>query len=540
MLSLGIKKQILLVGSDGVQLYVTRGKHTVLYEDFSDAGGNLSTALRHAFQEIKAPLTILLDVVEQQYRRETIPKVSFMDKAKVIQRKLQMAFPQQQFRAFLPSKQQPKTGDSMVALFAGLSPNLTVTQIMDAVLSSEIFIEGCGLLPVESVGLANSLKAALHKEQKTPDRSRWTILMTYHKTGGLRQIVTKDGELALTRITPLAIENNNVESLAGEMLREFNATQSYLSRFGYSPSEGLDLIVIGYQELSQYIKKSEWATSELFVLDQHQTNRLLGIKSSKIDEVFFSDVIHATWIGLQRKLVMPLSSLLMDKVKNARQVSQLVIILLIFGLLGSIWYVFDTKTKNDMLRADIVDVRSRQIVLQNEFDSLSKKLNTLSYSPEETKTSLEIYNQFIKRALRNEPLFEIINKQIDKEKVVLKNIDISSTASTTIADYIKLIASGALPPIDMPDAEKAQMTFMFEIGFIPTLQIEEAARTTNQIVEALRLALPRRVIVIDKMIGNLALDKTVEGVSEQLAANVVEGRLVKEGTSVIKITGAAE
>ena len=109
------KKQILVVGNDGVHLYVTSGKRTHLYEDFSDAGGNLSSGLRAAFKKLNMPLILLFDVVEQQYRKETIPQVSFLDRKKVIQRKLMMSFPQQQMRAFLPSKQQPKTGDSMVA-----------------------------------------------------------------------------------------------------------------------------------------------------------------------------------------------------------------------------------------------------------------------------------------------------------------------------------------------------------------------------------------------------------------------------------------
>ncbi len=541
MAGFGIKKQILLVGSDGVQLYVTRGKKTSLYEDFSDAGGNLSAALRNAFKEIKAPLTILLDVVEQQYRRETIPKVNFMDKNKVIQRKLMMAFPQQQMRAFLPSKQQPKEGDSMVALFAGLSPNLTVIQIMDAVLGSEIFIEACALLPVESVGLANTLKAAIHKKEKTSDRSRWSVLMTYHKTGGLRQIVTKDGELALTRITPLAIDPTNAESLASEMQREFAATQSYLSRFGYAPYEGLELMVVGSQSLLHHLTQYDWGVQELRALTTSDAAKLVGMGTvSDADQAIFGDILHAAWIGIQRKITMPLSSALMDKVTQARQISQLAIVVLVFALLGGAWFVFDTKTQNDILQADIVDIKSRRMALQSEYDGLAKKLNTLKYTPEQTKLGLDIYDEFSKRSLYTEPVLDKVIKAIDKGKVTLKNIKVVSTASTSIIDYLKLLASGTVPPMDNPDAQKAQMTLEMEIGFVPGTQVEEAARLTNQLVESLRTSFPNRLVVVDKMVGNLSIDKTVEGVSEQLAANVVEGRLVKEETSTIKLSGVAE
>lgn len=534
------KKQILVVGNDGVQLYVTNGKRTSLYEDFSDAGGNLSSGLRAAFKKINAPLILLFDVVEQQYRKETIPQVSFIDRKKIILRKLMMAFPQQQMRAFLPSKQKPRAGDSMIALFAALSPNLTATQIMDAMLGSEVIVMGCALLPVESTSLILKIQTAINKKFKTARTSRWAVLMTYHQTGGMRQIVTKDGELALTRLTPLAIDPHNADELAEEMQREFNATLTYLARFGYEVSEGLDLIIIGAEELCQKFAQHRLPVSNLRALTLREAGKYAGF-SVLVDSraTVFGDVLHAGWMGVQRKIVMPLSAQLMDKVIKARQMAQLVMFALIICLAYGGWQMFDLQTRNMDLQKETVDIKSRRVVLQTEYDALSKKLNTLKYPPEQTKLGLDIYDEFDKRGLHVEPILRKITAAIDKSAMMMKEIYVDSNASTSISEYITRAAGGTNPTVD-PAAEKAQMTIAFEVGFADNTPVEKAAMLTSDLAETLRAAFPGRQVTVDKMVGNLAIDKTVQGISEQVAANKVDGRLVKEDTSTIKITGIAE
>ncbi len=537
------KKQVLVIGNDGVQLYITRGKRTSLYEDYSDAGASLSANLRRAFQEINAPLILLFDVVEQQYRKETIPQVSVLDRKRVILRKLMMAFPQQQMRAFLPSKQPPKAGDSMIALFAGLAPNLSFIQIMDAVLDSEVPVMGCGLLPVESTTLITKLQAAIAKKTKAKPNSgsRWAVLMTYHKTGGLRQIVTKDGELALTRLTPLAIDPHDAGALTEEMQRELNATLTYLSRFGYETGDGLDLFVIGSSALCNSFAQIRLPMRNVYAYTPKEIGNWINIRLD-IDEKMsvFADIVHAGWVGTQRKILMPLSTPLMDKIVKARDLAQLAMFVLLIGLGYGVWQTLDLQTRNMALQSEIVDIKSKRVMLQTEYDTLAKKLNTLKYPPEQTKLALDIYDEFGKRGLQLEPIIKKITQAIDKHAMILKKFEVKSTASASIADYLARIVNGTQSSILDPAQEKAQMTITFEIGYTEDAPIESAAVLTNQLVEQLRTLFPGRTVVIDKMVGNLALDKTVQGVSEQIAANKVEGRLVKEDTSSITITGIAE
>ncbi len=537
----GVKKQILLVGNDGVQLYVTKGKRTSLYHDFSDAGGSLSSELRKAFKSIGKPLLILFDVVEQQYRKETIPDVGIFDKKRVIQRKLTMAFPQQQMRAYFQLKKSPRDGDAIIALFAGLAPNLSVTQIMDAVLGSEVPLIGAGLLPVESASLVTKLKTALHKKYKTANAGRWGVLMTYHKTGGLRQIVIKDDEMALTRLTPLAVSPDNATALADEMQREFSATQTYLSRFGFLPSDGLDLMIVGSEPLCQKISEHDMTVTRLYAMTPVEAEKLAGIQLGRTrgEVTNYVDILHAAWGGVQRKPVMPLTAPLLDKLIKARDTASLLSVIFFFGLAYVGWQAFDLYTKNNELQTEIVDIKSERVALQTEYDELSKKLNTLRYPPEQTKLGLDIYDEFSMRGLHVEPVVEKIIASVDKSEMKVKNLSLESTANTSILEYLKQVASGAAPSTD-PNAQHAQMTVMFEVEFKKDTPVETAARMTNVLADKLRGQFPGRNIIVEKMVGNLALDQTMQGISEQIAQNIVEGRLVKQETSTLKITGVAE
>lgn len=535
MVGFGAKKQILLVGNDGVQLYVTQGKRVSLHTDFS-ASTSLSSDLRKAFKEIGAPLTIAFDVVEQQYRRETLPKVGFMDKSKVIKRKLLMAFPQQQLRAFMPLAQKARD-EGIVALFVGLAFNLTITQIMDAVLGSEVTINGAVLLPMESTTLVKKLSEEAHKRSRVGNNTRWTVLITHHKTGGLRQIVIKDGELALTRMTPLVVDPANTQGMAEEITREFSATQTYLSRFGYIPNDGLDLILVTSKDVCDIFRDYRLQVTNFYAMTVQEAGQMVGISPfMRGGDHGYGEILHAGWIGVQRKLLMPLSGDLLDKIKKTRQMAQMMILVAFLAFCYVGWQSFNLQADNINLTQEIVDQKSRRIALQVEHDNLSKQLNTLKYEPEQVRMVLDVYNQYSNKGVNIEPTLKGIIQQLNRDKLLIKAISFEEDKGTT-----EIVDPSMLPPPD-PNAPppKPRVTIKITLSFMPNTGVEEGARLTNEFADKLRTRFPNRLITIDEMVGNLAVDKTVQGISEQVAQGRVEGRLIKEETSVLTFKGEIE
>lgn len=555
MIALGGKKQVLVVGNDAVQLYVVQNKRISLYAEFSSTEENLGEELKKSFKSIGSSLTILVDVVEQQYRKEAIPAVSFFDKQKVIDRKLTIAFPQQQMRAAVPLRQKPRDGESMVALFTALSETPLFTTIIGAVIDSEVFLSGIGLLPLEATNLVEKLVKALHERAKTENDTRWSVLMTPHKSGGLRQIVIKDGDLALTRMTPLSVDPRNVTEFTEEMIREFNATLTYLLRFGYVASDGLDLIMVSSPDVCQKVREYRLPVTHLYPLTPGEAGQLIDI-IAVIDHynITYGEIVHAAWNGVQSKLFVPLVSPIIKKVKSMRQMARAGIILLCFAI-GYLAYVSVTLKIDSMtLESNIAEKNARRVALQHETDELSKKLNTLKHDPEKTRVTLSIHDEFANKNMDPEPMFKAIMSQMDRDKVHIKDISIVAEDGVMSPSPTPGGAPAAQPPgsvpgmgapgqpaaDETPKPPKPSVTMHMTIAFNEELTVEDAARETNAFQQRLKTRLPGRDIAVDTMVGNLALDKAVEGVSEQLAEGKVEGRLVKSQTSSFTIKGALE
>lgn len=536
MAGFGAEKQILVVGNEGVHLYVLKGKTVSLFRDFSDAGGNLSSELRGAFRSLKMPLVVLFDVVEQQYRRENIPKVGFMDKAKVINRKLAMAFPQQQLRSYLLSKQKGRD-EGIVALFAGLAPNLTVTQIMDAILSSEVYVSGAGLLPLESTSMVTKLLSELHQSTKARHNARWTIMMTQHKTGGIRQIVVKEGELALTRMTPIVIDINRAESFTDEIVREFNATLTYLSRFGYIPADGLELCVISTPAINQRLRQYQLPVNELYTLTPEEAGKFLKMKPVMTSDMAgFGEILHAGWTGMQSRLAVSLSSPLLDRIRNARMFARVAIFALFLGALYLGWQLWNLQSNITNTKNDIEIQKNQQVTLQNDLDALTKKLDTLKQDPEKIRKLMDIYQEYQKLNIDIRPTLNALLSVLDSRKFFLTELNISQEEKQGAAAQL------ALPVEPLPDGSLPKKVVKIEmtIDFPASLTVEQSARNTLEFAETLRKRFPGRDISIVEMVGDLAIDKTVQGTSQQPGAGEKGAGMTEKKTSKIEFKGSVE
>ena len=98
-------RQVLLMGDDGVVLYAVEKKKAIrviaLYWDADDFDQKLISALKSGYS---GEIVILYDAVEQHYRKDRIPPVGALDKRKVINRKLNLAFPNFSIKSALELK----------------------------------------------------------------------------------------------------------------------------------------------------------------------------------------------------------------------------------------------------------------------------------------------------------------------------------------------------------------------------------------------------------------------------------------------------
>ncbi len=333
-------KAVLLMTDDGVSVHLVKGGVVTYIGSEPWRGESFEARLSGLLQQVAgASVTVLNDAVEQHYRKEKVVVVTMLDKKNMVQRRLNVAFPNYSMRAAIALKGEPapanaKTGapkgDSY--LFAAVPSTESYSRLMKALGSAELGLSGYGLLPVESVLMVKALAAKLAQRWGGTSGAAWSILIGQHHGGGLRQIVIKNGELALTRVTPIEEPNPSAtEVWAGDVSQELQATLSYLSRFGYSPEDGINIMVVGEPSYTAPLEDLITVPCNFEAISASEAGKLLGVKLRNTNgDDHYADGLHAGWSASKLSLTLPLTSREMQAIANPYKTE--VIFLMILNL----------------------------------------------------------------------------------------------------------------------------------------------------------------------------------------------------------------
>ncbi len=525
-------KQTIIIGNDGIVHYTSKGR--VIREVFTLAWGesDFVNSLKKSIVDVgrNIPVQLIFDVAEQQYRKETIPPINPFDKRRVVKRKVRMVYPNHDVRAFLPLKQKPKEGKGAVYLFAALPSTQEVDMVVTAVLESNVTIAGMMLLPMEGTSIIKKLSQHYFKTKKDA-APKWTILIGHHKTGGIRQIVTRNGELALTRLTPVGQKylNEPAHIPANEMIKEFSATLTYLARFGYTASDGLNLIVVSSPEVSSQFQEGALPVSNLkaVTVGEAVNDLKIGRIQSIHDDDYSADILHAAWVSKQYKHLMPLAMHRVDRLQKARLVARTCVVALFFLMFGLGAYAAYKYSEIQQYQVEIAEQKKQKLTLQKQYDEAASVFDVLQYDPEKTRVILSVFS-----ALKN--------KSVDPNESFLA-IKESLIGSMTL-DRLQF-------EIENPDVESAHRSDGAETETVKiTIGIEFPAprdtalnvRETESFIARLKTRFPGRDVRGIKLPGDLSVDKTVQGVSQNAQQFGLASDIKKTGdVAEVIITGEA-
>lgn len=410
-------KSVLYLTDDALYHYKVSGKSVALIEMFDWDQDDLSLSLVRALKRAGAPVIILNDTVDQHYRKEKVPKVGAFDASAVIKRRLSMAFPEYPVRAFkkLSSPEVKEKSDGRVMghyLFCACPDNGHVRSVINAVRDSGVSIEGISLLPMESEGLVAKLSEAVLKKKTSlignkksskkdkPDdkKGHWCVFMGQNASGGLRQIVIRNGQLALTRISPIVETDVDLSFWCEDVHRELLATMGYLSRFGYNSDDTLQILVVGNPEMSSMLEEKIDFNADVHVIPVSQAMKMAGLSSGRESAEHIATSVHVGWAAKKARLSAPMNSGLIDSIVKPRKTATAVATILVLGLLGSMYYFSQPflgiyqHTKNlDVARAQkkqVEVVYAKEIerkealginvkLIQSSFETHKKLMDTL-------------------------------------------------------------------------------------------------------------------------------------------------------------------
>jgi hypothetical protein len=225
------------------------------------------------------PAFLLVDVIEEDFRQETVPHLSGGNRRALIERKFEQYYRNTLFRQARVMHRQADGRRDDEMLFSALTNPQRISPWLDTLLHNSTPIIGIHSLPNISLPLIKDIQ------------SDHVLLLSWEKHAGLRQTYFNKKRLHFSRLTPINSNNSFSESVAIETPR----TQQYLKSLSLPPpGELLEVYIICHTNDKLAIESRLQSTSELHYsfLDIQTLGKNLKSKSTYPDSDATSLFLH--------------------------------------------------------------------------------------------------------------------------------------------------------------------------------------------------------------------------------------------------------
>ncbi len=431
-------KCVLLLTDDSLCIYKVSSRSANLVHNFGwrtpDFEVNVADVLNR--EAGTGSIYILNDTVEQHYRKEKVGKLNIVDKKNIIARRLNMAFPSYPTRAFVEIKdksKKKKSGDQeTLYLFSAVPSTDALRKLLDAIKRSDCTVSSYCLLPMESVELVEKLSSKLAKENRQTERSVWSILIGQHHGGGLRQVVIKGDQIALTRITPVSqpVEGNGAQ-WASDVVQEIQSTISYLARFGYTQNDGLDIMMVAKPDYGALVEGMLNIRCQFHLLTLQRAAELAGLNVGRDLDPHYAEALHVAWFAKKLRPSMPMKSREIENISKPRKAAFLAALILTAAM-G--YFLFNLSIEYQAINAakqNVAEVQRMQVLADQIYQEEIKRKESLGIDIKLIQSSISIYKNFDQMTFDPLPALEIIGAQLKDLRIDEILIDQSEAPNTT-------------------------------------------------------------------------------------------------------------
>lgn len=519
MVQVGGGKRVLMVGSEGIVLFAPAGTGVIREASIAWEVPNFEEQLSEALggRNASKSVVIVYDGGDQLYRKEeNIPKLSPFDKPRFVKRKLELAFPSYPIRASLEIKPQvaKKKGLTLTAppyvpasyLFVALPETEQLDRIADAILQSGSSVAGVGFLPVETAEMVTEVTNKAFSDKTSS--SRWRVIIGQHETGGLRQVVVKDGNLAITRLTPPTDAGISGAGWVEDVIREFKATLTYITRFGYTPADGLDIVVVCGEIEKQLFDQRDMGSGRLKCLTVSEAIQFLGAKVFGFDKSNYADAVHALWCSKRNTLKLPINIPSIHKIMLPRLAARGVSFLLGVSMLVLGYMCFDSYQSYSTIASDLEQRESQRAVLSREYEEESKIFNELPVKPEIIKLTMATKKSFEENTVDLKPTFHTL-KRVFGDDIWLKNLSFKHEPEGILKG-----GTSASPGISFGTEQvnpRGKVTINFSFGLPSDIPLEDKVTRAEELQKTLREAFPGYDVKITRQFGNVSREGSLKG-----------------------------
>jgi hypothetical protein len=221
-------RTLLFLSADSFHASIWNGGKLGAPQSFSnDADGR--EQFSHYLKRHRNPTYLLVDVIEEDFRLETVPHLIGPAKRELLERKFEQFYRGSPFRqaTLLHRQEEGRRDDEM--LFSALTNPQRISPWLDVLHANQIPLVGIYSLPNITTPLARTLD------------SDHVLLLTWEKDAGLRQTYFNNKRLHFSRLIPILGNSDFNQAVATETPR----TQQYLKSLSLPPpGEVLDVYIV--------------------------------------------------------------------------------------------------------------------------------------------------------------------------------------------------------------------------------------------------------------------------------------------------------
>lgn len=483
----GGKSFTLLVGDEGAILVYMQGA-TLVRRLFapSPQAEHVAPLIELMKANPKVPLSILVDVIDQQYSRHTFPPVSSMSVPGLVKRRIERDFNAEDLKGALQLGRDTEGRKEWQYLIISITNTPLMQQWISLLMELPNPLQGIYLLPVEMQTVLPILSRKLGEGEDLP----WKFLLTHNKVSGFRLVVLHEGKLAFTRISH-TMEDVVPAVIAGNIEQEIISTIEYLRRLNYTENNELELIVIAAQEVIEVVDLKRFNAGAAHAVTPFDVAEAMQLKQAALSADRFGDVVVTALIATVKKRVLRFAPRYIDQLAQMYKAQMgLVIVaaLIVLGILG-----LSATTALDMFNTmQAVEETTRQKAdIERSIVNLRNTLNAQDKNVAYKAQVVAAYDAFNKQQPTANPLIAKLVPLLNDNMRVTKlewNAPLLPPSMTNV-----LTGTGSAPtppPSNMAGNTNEGNAQLELLMFTNTNDPEALSKTADAFIKTLKAGLP--------------------------------------------------
>lgn len=302
------KNIVVTIGNYGAVVALHEGneiKNKIFIDELNDAA---KEELKGIFSKNKSALIyVLLDTIDQSYKKKIYPSVRKSDLIRIIKRDLANDGDRESLKNYIihnqkKSEKKQQASSKWECLFVSSSNSEVINKWLEFLLEMPNHLIGIYMLPIETFGLFRLLKESLAAQSKIRNKKNdLYCLVMQNKVSGIRQIVFSDQGIVFTRVV-----NYNFEQ--ADFLEKYEqdiySTFEYLKRlFPDLQIAELDIVNVFPPEAVEKIKRINNVELNFINYTAHEVASKIGYSKILPQNSNFCDLLISKVFEKEKKIL---------------------------------------------------------------------------------------------------------------------------------------------------------------------------------------------------------------------------------------------